>query len=474
MPFHEAFLRRFSTTRITQKRGKLQKQKRLNPPLEENPHSETRFWLRRFSLLCPLLLCNLSLMRHPRSSATANTTEKASKPVTKKRGKKVDAEESKPAKPLPEDDGEGEEKCKIDWNGSLSLKLVNAILANPNIKQGLYPSPGGNMASLNSGGNKKTRQSVWGAKIKNRLVRMTKITHEHNETLGKTGQGIERAEDVDMSLNNSFTNKWAEIIAECPWYLEMRSLIAERPNIVTVGVGNSSSSIDVGVLQNLADPSVDDDDDVVTSEAPTSEGPGHNILNDDVADAIMATSDLDIESEALEEKKSNVKRKAALVLSDSEDIKPTVKTLAQPGKSKLASSTAGPKKRTRLEELSVAAQAEELTRQKELEVNKAKIEASARVRIENSQAQRDIIKAKLALKCQAREEKAKKRKAKMQQEIELKKMQFEHELNMAKLRVSAGLPSTSAMQPPSDDWTQNAGGPFELNYEFTQEDFANL
>jgi hypothetical protein len=83
---------------------------------------------------------------------------------------------------------------------------VNAILANPNIKQGLYPSPGGNMASLNSGGNKKTvwqwklaielfedhedykkafsytlncpngrtasqRQSVWGAKIKNRLVR---------------------------------------------------------------------------------------------------------------------------------------------------------------------------------------------------------------------------------------------------------------------------------------------------------------
>jgi hypothetical protein len=150
---------------------------------------------------------------------------------------------------------------------------------------------------------------------------MTKITHEHNETLGKTGQGIERAEDVDMSLNNSFTNKWgkhvihvsswcllltsfsAEIIAECPWYLEMRSLIAERPNIVTVGVGNSSSSIDVGVLQNLADPSVDDDDDVVTSEAPTSEGPGHDILNDDVADAIMATSDLDIESEALEEKK---------------------------------------------------------------------------------------------------------------------------------------------------------------------------
>jgi hypothetical protein len=60
-------------------------------------------------------------MRHPRSSATANTTEKASKPVTKKRGKKVDAEESKPAK--PEDDGEGEEKCKIEC-------VVHLLLSN--------------------------------------------------------------------------------------------------------------------------------------------------------------------------------------------------------------------------------------------------------------------------------------------------------------------------------------------------------
>ncbi len=89
---------------------------------------------------------------------------------------------------------------------SLSTSLLNAIWGDTDIKQGLYPSPGGKMSSVKSGGNKKTvwqwklavlifkdhpiygapfaltlnmgnekivgkMQNAWGEKIKNRLKR---------------------------------------------------------------------------------------------------------------------------------------------------------------------------------------------------------------------------------------------------------------------------------------------------------------
>jgi hypothetical protein len=91
-------------------------------------------------------------------------------------------------------------------NADLNTSLLNAIWSNTDIKQGLYPSPGGTMTSVKSGGNKKTvwqwklavilftdhpvygppfsltlkmtnektaskMQSAWGEKIKNRLKR---------------------------------------------------------------------------------------------------------------------------------------------------------------------------------------------------------------------------------------------------------------------------------------------------------------
>ncbi|KAF8152001.1 hypothetical protein BJ912DRAFT_937968 [Pholiota molesta] len=58
------------------------------------------------------------------------------------------------------------------------------------------------------------------------------------------------------------------------------------------------------------------------------------------------------------------------------------------------------KKWSQLEEFSIAAQAEEQTCQKELDLNKVKIEASTRIKIENSERQWELIKAKLELKAQ--------------------------------------------------------------------------
>ena len=81
--------------------------------------------------------------------------------------------------------------------------------------------------------------------------------------MGETGAGITSADQIDMSKSNAFTNKWSmhsiyirypfethafmivAISATFPWLFEMKDLIAERPNLVPVGIGNNTSSIDI-------------------------------------------------------------------------------------------------------------------------------------------------------------------------------------------------------------------------------------
>ena len=89
------------------------------------------------------------------------------------------------------------------WTDELSEQLINAISEDADIKQGLFPAPGGNVSSSKGGGKKKTAwywklaeilffdhdiystafekaasdkskdkaksQAIWGDKIKNRL-----------------------------------------------------------------------------------------------------------------------------------------------------------------------------------------------------------------------------------------------------------------------------------------------------------------
>jgi len=92
---------------------------------------------------------------------------------------------------------------------------------------------------------------------------LTKLTRKHIKTLGATGAGVEKATDIDMLVSNDFTNKWSkqhsiqlkisrthmsftyveEIEADFPWFFEMQELIVEQPNIITTGLGNSTSMI---------------------------------------------------------------------------------------------------------------------------------------------------------------------------------------------------------------------------------------
>lgn len=85
------------------------------------------------------------------------------------------------------------------------------------------------------------------------------------------------------------------------------------------------------------------------------------------------------------------------------------------------------KKKSWFEEFGAAAQAEELTRQKELELNKAKIDAQACLKAERNQTQCDLIQAK-------RENKNAKLQAK--KDLMMEKMQLKHECKLAWMRLS--------------------------------------
>ena len=44
---------------------------------------------------------------------------------------------------------------------------------------------------------------------------METITNGHKKTMGETGAGITRAEEIDMSQTNGFTNKWGMYLEVC-------------------------------------------------------------------------------------------------------------------------------------------------------------------------------------------------------------------------------------------------------------------
>lgn len=111
------------------------------------------------------------------------------------------------------------------------------------------------------------------------------------------------------------------------------------------------------------------------------------------------------------------------------------KTNALPGTSKPASTAnlTAKKKRTKLEELSSAVEAEEITRQKELDLAKGKVESSARVKVESLRLQREALVAKVELNKNSRDDKSEKRQ--IGKELALKRMELKHALCLEKLHM---------------------------------------
>lgn len=215
----------------------------------------------------------------------------------------------------------------------------------------------------------------------------------------------------------------------------MKNLIAQRPNVVPTGIGHSGTDIDLTILQDAGAMTKSDvDDDQPQFEAP--------MLYDDVADELLDTSD----AEGLTTGNTSttplhvtddisppaVKRKA--LLESDRESSPDLRTPARSGSSKPATVKPRATKKTKLmEEFSVAAQAEEVTRQKEINLARVKVEAATRLKVEAGKVN---LEAKLELEKQRMEERSEKRLVK--KELKLQQMKLKHEFRMAQLHAQNG------------------------------------
>ena len=340
----------------------------------------------------------------------------------------------------------------------------------------------------------------------------------------ETGNGIQCEEDIDMSLDNSFTNKWgkstpsekwqlcsqtvlAEIKQSCPWYWDMEALIGERPNKKPAGLGNSRTPIDFSVLTKSVsdaaevDPTTTTEDDATSSEATgqamfemdidDGAAPGspegafagilENDLNDfgplpapsvglkpdeiDGEDGIEVVGMAKVLSAAPAVKQETHKRKAIDILSESETTTATsqaARTPARPGSSKLAQAKGSSlAKRSKVGELNEAVVAEESTRQKELDVDRVRYETTAKIKLET-------LKTSVALAQQKSEAKRERREMKKQIELqrlknEEAKLRYAQEYRMEQLRIRSST-TTSKGWGDSDGTKSNSHG-FGVQHE---------
>ncbi|TCD62975.1 hypothetical protein EIP91_006182 [Steccherinum ochraceum] len=186
-----------------------------------------------------------------------------------------------------------------DEHPDLTWTIIQLAQDDPQLKQAVFSEKGGNPSTAKGGGKKKTElywqyakalfkdhavygdyfdstltaakeRSPWIDKIKSRLDRIMKQTIVYRKELGQTGEGIKHADEIDMSQENDFTNKWTEIKKKFPWFFELRELVGERPNIKRTGLGNSTSAIDEKILTQPTKASAADDGE---SEVPDDSEP---------------------------------------------------------------------------------------------------------------------------------------------------------------------------------------------------------
>lgn len=101
---------------------------------------------------------------------------------------------------------------------------------------------------------------------------MCDITRSFLATMGESGAGIVRHDEVDETLKNSFVDTWSKYFTnllvavtldqllslltedvvkpKAPWFFEIRALIDKRPNLVPAGLGNSQTAIDGDIILN--------------------------------------------------------------------------------------------------------------------------------------------------------------------------------------------------------------------------------
>jgi len=213
----------------------------------------------------------------------------------------------------------------------------------------------------------------------------------------------------------------------------MKCILGERPNAKPVGIGNSTSELDLNVFASGTQDDtggLEDTEDIAPSENDYC-GNGENSQGEDQHNA-------------------KTKRSASVAGLD-EDVKPNPRTPAHPNMSKPTVAGPKPKKVKGLEDLTEIAVAEEATRQKELEldIQRSKEKAS------RAQAKAEVKKAAIE---------AKREKEKLAHEVESMKLQLE----FARLRqATPGVGMAGTTQHGQDDLHSSGSyPPYSPNFGF--------
>ncbi|KAJ8094827.1 hypothetical protein PM082_010039 [Marasmius tenuissimus] len=324
----------------------------------------------------------------------------------------------------------------------LSTRLVALITENKEIRRNLYPGPNEtNLLTAKGGGTAKTDyywqlalglfkdhpvygpqivqaiaggkgRGKWEDKIKNRLDKMALICRDCIKDMGETGAGIEREDQIDMSLDNEFTNMWTVCRAKCPYFFEMRALIGQRPNITPVGVGNSTTDLDLSVAgAPVENKDVIDVGSDVEAVSPRTSSPSirpRSTSPSDVASRAQSPSPLDTDSEdSLPEIISVTKRAKMKPPKCSRDDVPVSAALATKKHKTLNSSSVAasktlnkvvPKKFKGMGDFADAAQSIEESHKRELELAKVKVDRDAQVKLAREKTKMKEMELKFKLK----------------------------------------------------------------------------
>ncbi|KAF8128457.1 hypothetical protein K438DRAFT_2000279 [Mycena galopus ATCC 62051] len=419
-------------------------------------------------------------------AAIAAAEAKEAVPVKKPRGRPkknpvkpepiiLEEEEEEEPEQEPDDAAASDQKGPIDviidWTNDLTWTLITAIESDPEMRDGLFPGVG---AIKRTGGQPKThyyyklaticfdeheaykdaftidpaqskrfrsqQRKLWTDKVKNRVNALIRKAKENIIEMGQTGAGITSEDEIRPGT--SFATKWDLIQKDSPWFFNIRSLIASRPNLQPVGLGNNDSGFDVDLLLRTHDgddtSSVPADD---TQDLPSQLSEGADITSDSDDELLANPFAGSAKRKREDDADGDVNADAA---PTSEDEKPAKRAPKKRGPQPATSipatgATAAPKKpQNAKDKFSAVILAEEQTAQQELGLKRAKNETQKELTLAKIRAETEVQLAQTKARSDRKREK---RAAKM--DLMRLKMQQEHELRMAQMQSQAGPSSMS-------------------------------
>ncbi|KAJ7041476.1 hypothetical protein C8F04DRAFT_1252813 [Mycena alexandri] len=375
----------------------------------------------------------------------------------------------------------------IEWTDELTWTLVSAI-EDDDIREGLFPGAGGPVKSTLLKTKKKTywhyelavicfgaenglykvafdaavtppQKALWNTKIKNRIASLVTKARANITAMGETGAGLGSADEINEGT--ALATKWDEIRLDSPWFFEIRKLIASRPNLQPVGLGNNETAVDISILL----PTTDDDtsstfdtqSDIYHEISDTDEDPPHPPAptsddDDDPPQPPAPASDNDDDEfppvptlESAPVKRKRVESEATAKGPDTKaaparkKTKPHASTSAPaPGKPVPAASAtptpAASKKATKGKEgFTATVLAEEETTQRMLKLKEEKYKGQKEVQLARINAE-----AELRLAREKRKGESKKVDKEAKIALQRLKMEQEHQYRLAQLHAQTG------------------------------------